>query len=114
MNTLTISLDVSKRPDVMPVIRVGQGDYDGTNLVVYIKDHGESLLVNSYDASLLINLNGTCYEIEGTTTGYQAEFTINAQNMKPGRTTNAYVSLEGETFILSTSRFDFEVLKGVS
>lgn len=115
MNTLYISLDVSKQPNVAPVVRVGQGDLNGTNLVVNVLDHGDSLTVNSYDASLLIKFDeSTMYDISGTTSGSQATFTINAQDMEPGRTRNAYVSIDGGSFVLSTSRFDFEVLKGVS
>lgn len=80
------------------------------NLVVNVLDHGDAMTVSSYDASLLIRLGGTLYEIPGTTSGSHAAFTVDSQGMKPGRTRNAYVSIDGGAFVLSTERFEFEVL----
>lgn len=112
MNTLTIALDVAKYPSVTPVVRVGAGD-DGTVLEVSVLDHGAALTVSSYDASLLMRFDdGTVCEIAGTTSGSKATFTISAVDLPPGRTGNAYVSLDGSSFVLSTARFEFEVLAG--
>ena len=112
MDTKHITLDVSKAPTSNRIIRVGEKDKDGTTLVVDVLDHGESLALDDYDVSLLIKFSDTdMYEIAGSTSGNQATFTINAENMQAGWTDRACVQLSDDDFTLSTGRFVLQVLK---
>lgn len=111
MDAREIALDVSKIPSDLQVIRVGEKDKNGTVLTVYVLDHGVPLNIGDLSATLLMKFSDEeMYQFSGTVDGSAAAFTIDATNMKSGYTNNAYVSLSGEDFILSTARFPVEVL----
>ena len=112
MDVRHITLDVSKQPTEQRIVRVGEKDMNGTTLVIAITDHGEPLLIGDLAASLLVKFSeADMYEIAGTASGSTATFTINAESMQPGRTDKACVQLAGDDFILSTGRFELEVLE---
>lgn len=112
MDIQRITLDVSKSPVEHRVIRIGERDKNGTTLIVAVTDHGQALNIGNLSASLLIKFSDEAmYEIAGTASGSQATFVIDAQDMQAGYTSNACVSLAGDDFILSTSRFAIEVLE---
>lgn len=112
MDVRHMTLDVSKQPTDQRTVRVGEKDRNGTTLVIAITDHGEPLQIGDLTASLLVKLSeDDVYEFPGTASGSTAAFTISAEDMRPGRTDRACVQLAGDDFILSTGRFELEVLE---
>lgn len=111
MDYKEITLDVSKEPSSVRVVRVGEKDVNGTVLTVNVLDHGEAFDMTDLTASLLMAFGDERYSFDGTISGSSAVFVIDAQSMNSGSTDNAYVSIEGEDFILSTGRFPVEVLE---
>ena len=111
MDYKEITLDVSKEPSSVRVVRVGEKDENGTVLTVNVLDHGEAFDLTDLDATLLIAFGDERYSINGTVSNSSAVFVIDAKDMASGSTENAYVSIEGDDFILSTARFTLEVLE---
>lgn len=112
LNRQTITLDVSKIPYNKSIIRLGRKDKDGTILAVQILDHGQPLDVSEYDVSLLIKFSESeMYEFAGAVDGSEAVFIIDASTMRNAVTDNAYVSINGGSFVLSTARIRIEVLE---
>lgn len=113
MDTRHLTLDVSKAPANRPIIRVGEGDVNGTALVVDVTNHGEPLQLDGYDVLLLVKFGeDEIYKIPGEADGSSAMFVVDAASMRPGVTDRACVQLSsGDDFILSTGRFVLEVLE---
>lgn len=119
MNTQSLSLDVTKKPSILPVIRIGQGDKSGTILKVAIYDDGVELPLSSYTVRFCMRLpdGKTYYEVDGSRSGNIATFTIDESKAAavPGHTDVAYVEvISGSTVICSTSRFAVVVLEGAN
>ena len=109
MNTQTVTLDVTKRRQVMPEIRIGQGDKDGTTLVANIYDNGEPFTLTSYSVRFAMKLpfDMAYYSVDGTVSGNTATFAIDESYAASvaGVTETAYVEvLSGSTVICSTNR----------
>lgn len=110
MNTQHINLDVTKRPAVMPVIYLGQGDKNGTEIQAGVYDGGTALPLSGMSAKFCMRTpdGEGYYETAGTVSGNTATFQIDetyAANVA-GTTDVAYVEiLQGETVVCSTNRF---------
>lgn len=119
MNTQTIQLDVSKSPAIAPVLHLGQGDANGTTLVVELYDNSAALSMSGKAARLCIQQprKAGYYEVDGTVSGSTATFAIDETYAASvaGVSDVAYVQvLEGTTVIASTNRFRVVVLNGAS
>ena len=117
MNTQTISLDVTKRPVVAPVVYLGQGDKSGTTLVVQVYDNDIALSLSSYTVRFCMRLpdGESYYSVNGTVSGNIATFAIDESYAAAaaGITDKAYVEVISEnTVICSTGRFRVVVLEG--
>lgn len=109
----TISLDVSKQPDVQAV-RLGQGDANGTQLVVNVFDDGVPLDLGPYTVELSMQLPnlGGYYGVNGTASGNVATFDIDETYAAsvPGENGFGYVDvMDGDDVVCSTSRFQLIV-----
>lgn len=111
MNSQTITLDVSKIPTDAPVVRLRSGDVNGLELTVNVLDHGEDLSLEDLEATLMMRLDDTPYEIAGEVDGNAASFVVDSSDIESGETDIAYVSITDGEFILSTGRFTVEVLE---
>ena len=115
MNTQSFSLDLRKNPVPVPVLYLGQGDVNGTNINVSITDNGEAFDLTAYAVKLCIRqpLANGYYEVDGTVAGNVASFTIDETYgaTTPGVTDTAYVNIiDGDTVIASTARFQCVIL----
>jgi len=110
LNTQHINLDVTKRPAVTPVIYLGQGDKNGTEIQAGVYDGGAALPLSGMSAKFCMRTpdGEGYYETTGTVSGNTATFQIDetyAANVA-GTTDVAYVEiLQGETVVCSTNRF---------
>lgn len=111
MDYKEITLDVSKAPSSVRVVRLREKDVDGTVLTVNVLDHGEPFDMTDLTATLLMAFGDERYSFDGTISGSSATFTVDAQDMNSGYTENAYVSITDGDFIMSTARFPIEVLE---
>lgn len=116
MNTQTITLDVSKRPSVVPVLYLRQGDKSGTTLRVEMYDNGSALPLSG--RTVLFRMRAPkdkgYYEKSGGVSGNVATFVIDETYAAtyPGITDTAYVDvLEGSSVIASTGSFRVVVLE---
>ena len=119
MNTQTVKLDVTKRPAVMPVIYLGQGDKNGTTLIADIYDNGAALTLTGYTVKFVMKQphDAGYYNVTGTVSGSTATFAIdeNYAAAVAGVTECAYVEvLSGSTVICSTNRMRVVVLEGAT
>lgn len=115
MNVNTITLDVSKEPAHEPTIYLGQGDKNGTTLVVNLFDNGSVLDLTDKTVSFLMRTPGGTdyYQSTGTVSGNTATFVIDETYAAGhvGNTDVAYVKVSyGDTEITSTSRIRVTVL----
>lgn len=116
MNTQTITLDVSKRPSVVPVLYLRQGDKSGTTLRVEMYDNGSALPLSGRTVMFRMRApkDRGYYEKSGGVSGNVATFTIDETYAAtyPGITDTAYVDvLEGSSVIASTGSFRVVVLE---
>ena len=110
-----ISLDISKQPTPQQV-RLGQGDANGTQLVVSIFDEGVAYSLTNYSVRLEMRLpnSNNYYSVNGTKSGNVATFNIDETYaaVTHGFDGFGYVDiLSGSTVICSTSRFQLVVLQ---
>lgn len=113
MNEQKITLDISKRPATAHVVRIRQGDKNGTVLDAAITDSGQPLDLTGLGATLVAKLpDGTLYEVDGEVSGSIAEFGIDEAEAAAalGKSDLAYVEIEGTGTICSTQAFTLEVL----
>ena len=115
MNVNTLTLDVSKEPAHEPTIYLGQGDKNGTTLVVNLFDNGSVLDLTDKTVSFLMRTPGGTdyYQVTGTVSGNTATFVIDETYAAGhvGSTDVAYVKVDdGDTIITSTSRIRVTVL----
>ena len=117
MNTQSIALDVSKQPQTLPVVYLGQGDLNGTTLAASIFDGGQALSLTGHTVRFVMRLPGDdgYYSVAGTVSGNVATFNIDETYAcaVAGVTDKAYVEvLTGLTVIASTNRIRVVVLDG--
>ena len=113
MNTQRITLDVSKRPAAAPVVRLRQGDENGTQLAARVTGNGQPLDLTGLDATLVAKLpDGSLYEVDGEVSGNTAVFEIDETEAAAsiGTTDLAYVEITGTDTICSTQAFTLEIL----
>lgn len=116
MNIQEIALDVTKRTAIAPVVRIGQGDKNGTTLRVKMYDDGAALQLSNYTVrfTMLLPDGKSYYSVNGTKSANVATFAINETyaGRIAGTTDTAYVEvLSGSAVICSTNRFTVVVLK---
>ena len=110
MNIQRITLDVSKRPAAAPVVRLRQGDENGTQIAVHVTDNGADADLDGLDATLLARLaDGGLYLVEGEISGSTATFAIDETDLPAGNAELAYVELSGEDIVCSTQGFSLIV-----
>lgn len=110
MNIQTITLDISKRSAVTPVLYLRQGDKSGTQLRVNVMRDGAAFPLGGYGVRFEMRApkDRGYYECTGSANGNVATFTIDETYAAafPGVTDVAYVRiLEGSTVIASTGNF---------
>lgn len=115
MNVNEFALDVAKEPAQQPALYLGQGDKNGTTLVVNLFDNGSALDLTDMTVKFCMRCPGNAdyYEISGTVSGNTATFTIDETTAAShvGETSIAYVQIaSGSTVIASTSRMHVVVL----
>lgn len=117
-----INLDVSKQPTALPVLYLGQGDSNATEIQARIYDNGIPLELDDCTVRFSMALpDGSYYSVNGTNASSMGE---NYSNLAifhldetyaarvDGITEIAYVEiLDGETVIASTNRFVVSILE---
>lgn len=116
MNTQSITLDVSKQTGMMPVIRIGQGDKNGTTIEATIYDNGSPLSLPGYSVRFEMRLpDGTSYyqSPNGTVSGNVATIPIDETyaGAVDGITKIAYIVVCSSTVECSTNRINVVVLE---
>lgn len=119
MNTQSVSLDISKRPNIAQTLYLGQGDKSGTVLQASLYDNGSPLSLTNYTVRFSMRLpNGSdFYRVVGTKSGNTATFQIDETYAAAfaGETDIAYVEvLSGSTIIASTGRIHVVVLESAT
>ena len=116
MNSLELSLDLSKETRVQQPIRIRQGDLEGTTIVARIYDGGVAAETTGLAAYVVMELPDRehYYRKQAALSGNVATVTVDEAEAASvtGMTDNAYFQLIGEGVIYSTSRFTVTVLKG--
>lgn len=109
-----MTLDLSKRSRIAPVLHIRQGDVTGTTLVATITDDHQPTSITGKPVTLCIGLpgHGGYYECYGTASGSTATFAIDetVAGSVAGRTDNAYVRVTDGESELSTESFTVIVL----
>jgi len=110
--TQNITLDMGRRTESRKVVYLGQGDSNGTTLMVSLTDGGRPYDVSGLTVTLTISVCGEMFTFDGTANGNMAQFQIDESTLGDvnGRFRGAYVSISDETFTTSSQRFDVEVL----
>ena len=116
MNTQSITLDVSKQSGMMPVIRIGQGDKNGTTIEATIYDNGSPLSLSGYSVRFEMRLpDGTSYyqSSNGTISGNVATIPIDETyaGAVDGITKIAYIVVYSSTVECSTNRINVVVFE---
>lgn len=116
MNTLELSLDLSKETRLQQPIRIRQGDLEGTTIMATIYDGGVAAETTGLAAYVVMELpdHEHYYRKQAALSGNVATVTIDEAEAASvtGMTDNAYFQLVGEGVIYSTSRFTVVVIKG--
>jgi len=106
----TLTLDVGKRNASRRMVYLGEGDVNGTVLVVTVTENGNFFDCSEYTPYLMVPVRGgTVYRQEGTAIGNVVTVTVDESGLGnvDGRLPGAYVSLESEGGVVtSTQRFD--------
>ena len=110
--TQNITLDMGRRIESRKVVYLGQGDSNGTMLMVSLTDGGRPYDVSGMTVTLTISVCGETFAFDGTANGNMAQFQIDESVLGDvsGRFRGAYVTISDETFTTSSQRFDVEVL----
>lgn len=117
-----ITLDISKKPNIGNVVRIGIGDRQQPLLNVKFTDDGEKADVGGFDATLFMKSGDTVKKITAGSkvydSGYTSSVTFTLMEMSGSRNWKrpcvgtAYVLLEKDGVKVSTQRFKFEILDG--
>ena len=116
MNVQTIELELSKERALAQVVRIGQGDSDGTTIAATVYDGGVSAQLSGMSARFCMRLpDGTHYvrDSDCSVSGSQITYVVDEEHCASvhGKTEDAYFELvDGET-VYSTSRFTVIVLR---
>lgn len=111
MNTVSITLDLSKKPEVRHCVAIGQADENAPNLEVSITDHDAPFSLSGWSASFEIREpGGNAKNFDGSVSGNVASFSLSGMN--PGHTDIAYVVLEKGNMRVSTQRVSVDILEG--
>ena len=113
MNEQRMALDVSKRHPAAHIVRIRQGDENGTTLSVAIERNGQPLDMTGLEAALVAKLpDGTLYEVGGEVSGNIAEFGIDETEAAAavGTAELAYVEITGADMVCSTQAFTLVIL----
>lgn len=112
MNVQTIALDLNKGNRDAGILRIGQRDKNAPILQAAITDHGALFDLANYAVRFKMRKpSGGVYEVEGTTDGNVATFSLDG--MEPGISEIAYVQISNENTVASTQRVRVEVLEGI-
>lgn len=116
MNTQSITLDVSKQPGMTPILRIGQGDKNGTIIEATIYDNGAPLSLSGYSVRFEMRLpDGTSYyqSPDGTISDNVATIPIDETyaGAVDGITKIAYIVVYSGSVECSTSRINVIVLE---
>lgn len=110
-----LTLDVGRRNASRHVVHLGEGDVNGTTLVVTVTEGGTPFDCDEYTPYLMVPVrDGTVYRQEGTASGNTVTITVNESGLGnvSGKLPGAYVSLEAEDgTVTSTQRFDVCVIE---
>jgi len=110
-----LTLDVGRRNACRNTVYLGEGDVNGTMLVVSVTEYGSPFDCEGYTPYLMVPLrDGSVYRKDGTATGNVVSIVVDESGLGNvnGRIPNAYVSLEGEDGTMtSTQRFDVFVVE---
>lgn len=114
MNVVKYALDLSKEPKALPILYLGQGDKDGTQLVCTFFDNGAAYDLAGSTAKFEMALPGRdgYYSVDGQISGNIATFTIDETYAAavPGKSPAAYVTLVKNGAVCSTTRITAIVL----
>ena len=110
--TQHIALDVKRTPVAYGSTRsiyLGEGDHNGTVLVVDVTEGGEPFDCSAYTPYLMMPVDGRLYRQEGTSDNDTVAFNIDESRLGnfKGKIGDAYVSLEDSDgdVVTSTQRF---------
>lgn len=116
MNTQHLTLDVSKRATVRPIVAIRQGDRNGTVLSIGIYDNGAAMDLTGATVALCVLLPDEehNYIAPGSASGNVATFTVDETYAAAyaGRTDIAYVEIASGDSVCSTQAFAIVVEKG--
>lgn len=111
----TLTLDVGRRNASRQVVYLGEGDVNGTVLIVLVTEDGAPFGCDGYTPYLMVPVrDGVVYRQEGSAAGNVVTITVDesALGNVDGRMPGAYISLEaGDGTVTSTQRFDVSVSK---
>jgi len=109
MNVQALTLDLSKKSETTPIVRIGQGDKNGTTIRATIRDNGEIPDLSGATVKLRIKLPRDVgyYEKTGTRSGSVATFAVNESSVSlvSGITDICYVEVTKNGATTSTERF---------
>jgi hypothetical protein len=108
-----ITLDMGRRSESRHVVYLGQGDSNGTVLMVSLTEDGRPYDASGMTAVMTIPIDGNAVSFDGEVTGTTARFAIDESLLGDvnGRFRGAYVTLSGDGFTSSSQRFDVDVLQ---
>lgn len=110
-----LTLDVGRRNASRHVVYLGEGDVNGTTLIVTVTEGGTPFDCDEYVPYLMVPVrDGTVYRQEGTASGNTVTITVDESGLGnvSGKLPGAYVSLEAEDgTVTSTQRFDVCVIE---
>lgn len=108
-----ITLDMGRRSESRRVVYLGQGDSNGTVLMVSLTEDGRPYDATGMTAVMTIPIEGNAINFDGEVTGTTVRFAIDESLLGDvnGRFRGAYVTLSGDGFTSSSQRFDVDVLQ---
>lgn len=108
-----ITLDMGKRSESRRVVYLGQGDSNGTVLMVSLTEGGRPYDATGMTAVMTIPVEGNAVNFDGEANGTTVRFAIDESLLGDvnGRFRGAYVALSGDGFTSSSQRFDVDVLQ---
>lgn len=114
MNVQSITLDLSKRQIPTQIVRIGQGDNDGTTIQAKILDNGTVTSLSGFSASFEMRLpDGESYvrDVNCTVNGSTVTYVVDEEHCcaVDGYTDEAYFSLIKNGVTYSTSRFRVKI-----
>lgn len=114
--TQNIALDMGRRSESRRVVYLGQGDSNGTTLVVSLTEGGRPYDATGMTAVVTVPIEGVAVNFEGDVVGTTARFAIDESMLGDvsGRFRGAYLTLSSDGSASSSQRFDVEVLQSFS